>query len=140
MVSKATDNEFKNKWQTSIAHVSLRGKTLKTSLLQKPAADSAHTGVSTHARDKAAWRSTPGVPGTAKPIPAKNHTYDFELNKQFVDICHVSQNQEPGNGREEGARRSHHVPAFHGGAGVICKLPRSALHQVTCTGEKMVPL
>lgn len=62
----------------------------------------------------------------------RTNTYYFQLNKQLVDICHVSQNQQAGDGREEGARRPDHVPAFDRGAGVISKLPRSALHQVTC--------
>lgn len=132
-MSKATDNDCKNKWQTSITHVLLRGKTLKTSLLQKRAADSAHTRVSTHAWNKATWQSTPSMPGTAKWITAKNYTYYFKLNKQLVDICHISQNQQSSNSREEGTRCSDHVPSFHRGAGVICKLPWSTLHQVTCT-------
>jgi len=74
---------------------------------------------------------TPGVPGAAKGITAQNYTYYFQLNKQLVDICHVSQNQQSRNGGEESTRRSDHVPSLHGRAGVIGKLPRSALHQVT---------
>lgn len=108
-------------------------KALKPSLLQKRAADSAHRGQHTRLKQSRLTEHAWHARQTAKQITAKHYTYYFKLNKQLVDIRHVSQNQQSSNGGEEGTSRSDHVPSFHRGAGVICKLPRSALHQVTCT-------
>lgn len=106
---------------------SAEGKTPQTPPLQKGAAAKRTPHGVTHTAGT--WQSIPGVPGTAEP-----HTYNFELNKQLVDICHVSQDEQAGDSGEQRARGPHHVPALHRRAGVICKLPRCALHQVTCTG------
>ena len=58
-------------------------------------------------------------------------TYNFELNKQLVHICHISQNKQPGNCWEESTGCPHHVPSFHRRTWVISKFSRGTLHQVS---------
>lgn len=122
--SKATDNICQMFLHSSAAHILLREKKN----CQHHRSGGKPLGVSSRVSTTGRRQSQRGVPGTAQSC-----TYYFELDKQLVDVCHVSQDQQAGDSGEEGTRRPDHVPSFHRGAGVIGKLPRGSLHQATCT-------
>lgn len=75
----------------------------------------------------------PGVPKRSLPITGYD-TYSSVSGQQLMNIHAVSQYEEPGDGRQQGAGGAHHRRPDGRRAGLLGELARRETHRRACTG------